>query len=284
LGFFCEPLRDNTTYPRYPYCCNHLTCQPTYGWESRQSKSPSQRRQEMQEILENFNKQVGVEEDIARKEKILFKLPRNPASAPHGWPHLKGLFQEQLGEWAERKARIRFGKSQYFKPSPQLILPDQVMKTLVQMNNTCTSVKLVRHFNPHWDCDDEDIQEIVDMAADLFILKADGMVKNRELKIKVLAEKQEAQEKEEARVQALTTRYGEGYASRFSKQLGSNKGTSQSAESKSPIKSRWAKPQDSFRDPRYQDDIDTRIPSSTPIAQSRSRMSNRSVKTLSISG
>jgi superfamily II DNA/RNA helicase len=120
LGFFCEPLRDNTTYPRYPYCCNHLTCQPTYGWESRQSKSPSQRRQEMQEILENFNKQVGVEEDIARKEKILFKLPRNPASAPHGWPHLKGLFQEQLGEWAERKARIRFGKSQYFKPSPQL--------------------------------------------------------------------------------------------------------------------------------------------------------------------
>jgi hypothetical protein len=95
-------------------------------------------------------------------------------------------------------------------------------------------VKLVRHFNPHWDCDDEDIQEIVDVAADLFILKDDGMVKNRELKIKVLAEKQDAQEKEEARVQALTTRYGEGNASRFSQRLGSNKGTSQSAESKVP--------------------------------------------------
>jgi hypothetical protein len=73
---------------------------------------------------------------------------RLPASQPsHGWPLVQ---EERLREWRQKEADDLFAESEWFTPCPELILPENVLKKLILMNNACSSEEIVNHFFPEW--------------------------------------------------------------------------------------------------------------------------------------
>jgi hypothetical protein len=144
LAFFAEPLWDKREYPRHPYCCNKKSCQPGFRWESRQSKSPRQRRDELAGLMDKVDKEVRKATDIAETEAYLLKLPRAPSAAPRGWPWVTGTMQEKLEEWREKEATDAFKNAVWFNPRPKLVLPDKILKVLVKMNVACQTERIVQ--------------------------------------------------------------------------------------------------------------------------------------------
>ena len=217
LAFLAEPLWDKTEYPRYPYCCNKKSCQPGFRWESRQSKSPRQRRDELAGLVDKFDKEVGKATDIAETEAYLLKLPRAPSAAPRGWPWVTGTMQEKLEEWREKEAADAFKNAVWFSPRPKLVLPDKILKVLVKMNVACQSERIVQHFFPDWDGCEKYAKDIVLIAKECSkILKPDGLSKNKELKSKA-QDKTSETEALENREERLRERYGTDYLRNFRK-------------------------------------------------------------------
>jgi hypothetical protein len=86
--------------------------------------------------------------DLTQRWKNTNDLMRLPASQPsHGWPLVQ---EERLREWRQKEADDLFAESEWFTPCPELILPENVLKKLILMNNACSSEEIVNHFFPEW--------------------------------------------------------------------------------------------------------------------------------------
>ena len=136
-----------------------------------------------------------------------------PASQfPHGWPWVQGVFEEKLRKWRQSEADDRFADSQWFTPCPELILPDNVLKKLVLMNNACSSEQIVNHFLPEWQCRHQYAQKIVELAQESAkVLKPDGRAKIKALKEQKKEAEKATKKVEEKRQAQLLARYSKEY-------------------------------------------------------------------------
>jgi hypothetical protein len=259
LDFFAEPLRDKKEYTRYPYCCNKKCCQPDYRWESRQSKSPRQRKDVLAKLIDNFDKALRKTTDVAETEAYLLKLPRVPSAAPRGWPWATGTMREKLEEWREKEAIHAFKNAVWFSPRPKLVLPDKILKVLVKMNVACQTEMIVQHFFPDWDGCEKYAKDIVLIAKECSeILKSDGESKNKELKAKD-QDKGPQTEALENREERLRERYGADYLSNLRNRAAVMKANKQEHQAtkkgKASVMNKNRRKREVLRDPRYQDDI-----------------------------
>jgi superfamily II DNA/RNA helicase len=204
LDFFHEPADLNGSQYHYnERCCNKATCQPKHTWPSRQSKTPSERAKELYDLTQTW-----------KDSNDVMKLPAS--QPPHGWPWVQGEFEEKLRKWRQKEADDQFAESQWLTPCPELIIPENVLKKLIQMNKACSSEKIVIRFLPEWQGRHRHAKKIVELAQESArVLKPDG-----EAKIKALKEqKKEAEEvtkkAEEQRQAQLLARYSKGYPAKI---------------------------------------------------------------------
>jgi hypothetical protein len=134
------------------------------------------------------------------------------------------VFEEKLREWRQKEAEDRFAKSRWFKPCPELILPEKVLKKLILMNNACSSEQIVNHFLPKWKCRHLFAQKIVELAQESAkVLKRDGQAKIKALKEQKKAAEKAAKEEEEERQARLLARYGKEYPAKKTRGTRKNK-------------------------------------------------------------